>query len=199
MRIFTYVIATDAGSAPNYGPPCLTLAICKPMIRRTAEPGDAVLAFNGSSLGANPNGVRWAGVISEALSFTEYWRDARFAGKRPDASSRPDNIYAPDGLDFRQVPNPVHGPGSKARDLGGRFVLIFEQWWYFGNSAPVLPGDFGLWMPLRARRGHRQRDLSGADWLALRHWLDDQKQAVPSVAWNTPGPKRQPGAIRGSC
>ncbi|MBK7522567.1 MAG: hypothetical protein IPI75_21070 [Gammaproteobacteria bacterium] len=39
MRVHTYVIAVDAGSAPNYDPPFVTLAVCKPRIRRKAEIG----------------------------------------------------------------------------------------------------------------------------------------------------------------
>jgi hypothetical protein len=45
MRVHTYVIATDAGSAPNYDPPFVTLAVCKPRIRRKADIGELVLAF----------------------------------------------------------------------------------------------------------------------------------------------------------
>lgn len=173
MRVFCYVIATDAGSAPNYDPPCFTLAICKPRIRLAAEPGDLVLAFNGTQLGTNPHGVRWAGVVSEKLSFTDYWEDIRFGSKKSDIARRPDNIYEPAGLAFRQVTNPVHGPASKARDLRGRFVLTFGDAWYFGNLAPVLPPQFGLRMD-GGRRGHRVTNLNQPLCASLRNWLDGQ-------------------------
>jgi hypothetical protein len=45
MRVHRYVIATDAGSAPNYDPPAVTLAVCKPGIRKKAKVGDLVRAF----------------------------------------------------------------------------------------------------------------------------------------------------------
>ena len=177
VRVFAYVIASDAGCAPNYAPPCLTLAICKPMIRRSAQRGDLILAFNGSRLGTNPHGVRWAGIVSEKLTFADYWHDDRFAGKKPDRAAMPDNIYEPLGSDFRQVPNPAHGPGNKSRDLGGQYVLTFAESWYLGNRAPVLPAEFGLRM-FSGRRGHRVAELPDTAWTALQRWLDSQAPAA---------------------
>ncbi|WP_301408840.1 hypothetical protein [Pseudomonas aeruginosa] len=98
MRIHTYVIATDAGSAPNYDPPAVTLAVCKPRIRKKAKAGDLVLAFAGSKV--NPisgHSVVWAGIVSEVLTFTEYWNDRRFVSKKPERTVVPDNFYKPIG------------------------------------------------------------------------------------------------------
>ena len=79
MKVFTYVIQFDGGAAPNYCEPATTLAICKPRIRRSAEVGDAIIAFEGSFLGPEAHAVRWAGVVTEKLTFSEYWNDRRFA------------------------------------------------------------------------------------------------------------------------
>jgi hypothetical protein len=49
MRAYRYVIQHDEGSAPNYEPP-VTLAICKPRIRKGARAGDLVIAFEGGDL-----------------------------------------------------------------------------------------------------------------------------------------------------
>jgi len=90
MRVHTYVIATDAGSAPNYDPPAVTLAVCKPGIRKKAKVGDLVLAFAGAVV--NPtsrHSVVWAGIVSEVLTFTEYWNDRRFTSKKPDCTDVP--------------------------------------------------------------------------------------------------------------
>jgi Nucleotide modification associated domain 2 len=65
VRVHTYVIATDAGSAPNYDRPFATLAVCKPRIRRKAEIGELVLAFAGKDVNpTEPHSVVWAGVVS---------------------------------------------------------------------------------------------------------------------------------------
>lgn len=78
MKLHTYVIATDAGSAPNYDPPFTTLAVCKPRIRKKALVGDVVLAFAGKTLNHNPHVVCWAGQVHDKLTFAEYWNDSRF-------------------------------------------------------------------------------------------------------------------------
>jgi hypothetical protein len=198
LKVYTYVIATDAGGAPNYAPPCLTLAICKPRIRRGAKPGDLVLAFNGARLSTDRNGVRWAGIVSEKFTFMDYWHDDRFATKKPNRAAMPDNIYEPIGGDFRQVPNPAHSPVDQSRDLGGEFVLAFADSWYFGNQAPELPAKFGLRM-LAGRRGHRVAELSEADWADLRRWLDTQVSAVPVLRSKPCGPSAKKPAKAGRC
>ena len=45
MKLYTYCLRYDDGAAPNpYWGVC-TLVICKPAIRRSAEPGDWVVVF----------------------------------------------------------------------------------------------------------------------------------------------------------
>jgi hypothetical protein len=172
MKVFTYVQVNDGGSAPNYDPPALTLAVCKPLIRRTAQRGDLVLAFAGRRLGLDPHGVRWAGVVAEKLTFAEYWADSRFAGKKPDESKNPDNFYRPTADGLEQVPNVTHGPNAKQTDTGGQYVLVFGICWRFGEAAPVIPQRFGLRMTT-GRRGHRVADLQAQEWRALRDWLSN--------------------------
>ena len=118
MRVHTYVIVVDSGAAPNYDKPFTTLAVCKPRIRRKAGIGELVLAFAGQKVNPyEPHTVVWAGVVTEKLSFAEYWNDTRFAGKKPDRALTPDNFYRPtkgDGLLW--VENPVH----ELRAVGAR-------------------------------------------------------------------------------
>lgn len=173
MKAYVYVIATDRGSAPNYEPPCTTLAVCKPDIRRCAPIGSLVLAFTGSTLSREPHAVCWAGVIEDRLTFAQYWDDPRFEGKKPHRSAQPDNIYEPDGMHFRQVPNTTHDAGNVTTDLSGRYVLLFKETWHFGAVGPILPSGLGLRM-IGGRRRHRVHDLSLAQWVALRAWLNNQ-------------------------
>lgn len=170
MRVFTYVQVYDGGSAPNYEPPAVTLAVCKPRIRMAARPGDLVLAFSGRRLGVDPHGVRWAGVVAEKLTFAEYWADNRFAGKKPDVSASPDNIYRPSADGLVQVPNVTHGPDATKTDTDGQYVLVFGTSCRFGDTAPVMPQNFGLRMAT-GRRGHRLAELPAGVWSVLRDWL----------------------------
>lgn len=76
-RTYAYVIVNDRGGAPCYEDGLLTLAVCKPAVRRTAQPGDLVIAYNGSDLLRDgPHRVRWAGVMKEKVGFADYWRGA---------------------------------------------------------------------------------------------------------------------------
>jgi Nucleotide modification associated domain 2 len=180
MDLYCYVIATDAGSAPNYDLPFTTLAICKPRIRASAQLGDAVLTFTGSDESREPHAVRWAGVIKEKLSFADYWNDQRFAKKKPGKCEHPDNLYQPHpgGEGFVQIPNKVHGPEATRKDTGGQFVLVFDPVWRFVGGSPVLPADFGFRMLTNARRGHHKHTLDSAAWRRLRGWLNDQKRKL---------------------
>lgn len=183
MRVHTYVIATDAGSAPNYDSPAVTLAVCKPRIRKKAKVGDLVLAFAGATV--NPtsgHSVVWAGIVSEVLTFTEYWNDHRFASKKPDRTVVPDNFYKPTGNGvFAWQPNPVHGPEAQERDTGGLNVLVFNYAWRFGAFGPLLPEDFGLRMNA-GRRGERVIDLTDSVWQRLETWLNAQPQVTIEAA-----------------
>jgi Nucleotide modification associated domain 2 len=207
MDLYCYVIATDAGSAPNYDLPFTTLAICKPKIRSSARIGDVVLAFAGSNESREPHAVRWTGVIKEKFSFPDYWADRRFAKKKPGKCAKPDNIYQPhpSGEGFLQIPNDIHGPESTVKDVGGQFVLIFDPVWRFAGGSPVMPADFGYRMLKNARRGHRIHPLDLAHWLQLRDWLNEQKpkfgdaahvdskrRCEPARSSSTPTSKRKP-------
>lgn len=179
MRVHTYVIATDAGSAPNYDPPFVTLAVCKPRIRRKARIGDLVLAFTGRSVGPEPHAVCWAGVVSEILDFSQYWNDRRFAVKKPGRTDVPDNFYKPTGDGgFKWQPNPVHGPEALGHDTGGRYVLVMNPAWRFGAMGPLLPESFGLRMT-GGRRGERLSELTDAMWDRLEAWLNAQHLVEP--------------------
>jgi hypothetical protein len=178
VHVLTYVIAIDKGSAPNYDPPFVTLTVCKPRIRKKAAVGDCVLAFAGSNVNpSDPNAVVWAGVVTEIVPLARYWGDSRFANKKPARTPLPDNFYRPSHNGFVQVPNPIHGPDSLARDIGGINALVFDPAWRFGAYGPRLPAEFGLRM-VGGRRGHRTRELSLDAWKRLRSWLDAQAPGI---------------------
>jgi hypothetical protein len=189
MKVYSYVIVVDDGGAPNFEAPFTTLAICKPKIRHHAEPGDLVIAFTGRTLGPEPHAVRWAGVVAERLTFAEYWRDVRFAGKKPGAAIMPDNIYSPRGAFLDQIKNEKHDQGNIATDLGGEYVLVFKQSWYFGPTTSVLPQKFGLRI-IGGRRGNRVTTISNEQWCELKEWLDHESPALASQL-NTRALKRR--------
>jgi hypothetical protein len=196
MRVWSYVITTDRGSAPNFERPAVTLTVCKPRIRRSAHVGDLVMAFNGKRLSNNPDSLRWAGVVSEVIPLEDYWTDPRFRGKRPDLSAVPDNIYRLKGGTWHQVPNTTHDEGSIATDLSGRSALMFAEAWYFGDMQPELPEVFDLRVPMSQRRNEPLREISADEWRALREWLHahhiDLPEATDQRARPCGGPQTLP-------
>lgn len=185
-RTYAYVIVNDGGGAPCYENGRLTLAVCKPAIRRTARADDLVVAYSSKKLG-DSNRVRWAGVIKEKVGFADYWRDARFKG-------RADNIYRPvEGAlpehpagAFEHAGGELHPEREHwSRDLGGLWVLAFGPWWYFGGAGPLAPERLRMGP---VRQGHRV--FEGAD----SGWLEEAAQAGPF-----PMPPVMPHAAPGQC
>jgi hypothetical protein len=182
MKIWRYVIVNNAGAAPNYGPPLTTLAICKPMIRKGAKPGEMIIAFAGKPILSDPNRVVWAGVVREKLTFEEYWRDPRFAKKKPKATSRPDNFYRPKNGRLIQVPNDVHDGHGMTTDLRGQFVLVMDPAWRLDLQLSSLPDQFSsLLLSRNNRRGHRVSEISQPLARELQAWFESRVLEKASV------------------
>lgn len=172
MRVQSYVITTDRGSAPNYDAPATTLAICKPRIRKRAKIGDLIIGFNGKTLSSSErNSVRWAGVVSAVIPFRDYWNDPLFSTKKPEQSETPDNIYCDAGDGLFQIQNSSHDSTDVDRDLGGINVLVFSHVWHLGSSHEPLDSRFSSLFVGGSRRHEPLNNISKSEWNALRDWL----------------------------
>ncbi len=152
-RTYLYKLTSDRGGAPCAIPPAedeaplLTLAICKPAIRRTAQPGDRILGITSHSL-ANRDGyplcaVIYAAIVEEGIEAQDY-----FAVASP-FSGRPDCIYEFHQQNGRAAHNGrsnLHrSEANLLKDLGaypyyrnGR-VLTSHEFRYFGAAAVPIP------------------------------------------------------------
>src|SRR5689334_11378710 len=97
MRVFSYVIKSDNGFAPNRFWGCCTLATCKPQIRKRAKAGDWIVG-TGSVSNVGNDRIIYAMRVDEVLPLDGYNADRRFRKKRPRiaGSARQqvgDNIY----------------------------------------------------------------------------------------------------------
>ena len=182
MKLYSYIVAADSGFAPNPFNGVLTLACCKPMIRRSAGVGDWVVGLSGRG-----ERVVYAMHVAEVFSFNDYWADPRFQRKKPDRSSpsaavrRGDNIYEPYGMGtFRQLPSShskrdgTENLESLQHDLGGRHVLVAHEFVYFGGDGPELPPELGF---LVVGRGHRCHFSTEQVEMASR-WLASQARGI---------------------
>lgn len=189
-RTYLYKMTSDRGGAPCALRPdageeaFLTLAICKPAIRRTAQPGDRIVGITSHALNQRDGypllSVIYAGVVSEGVDAHDYFESsAEFAG-------RPDCIYR-----FHQQNGRAHHTGSTrlhrgeahlVKDLGtypfyrnGR-VLVCRDFRYFGPQALRIPARLGL-LQVAAEtlgQGHRVYEPEDPEWReldALFRWL----------------------------
>jgi hypothetical protein len=150
-RLFFYVVDRDFGFAPNPFHGSCTLATCKPGIRASADVNDWVVGMGGGRLNATGRCV-FAMLVSEKLTFNDYWNNSLYLDKRPvrNGSSKMtvgDNIYCrdPRSHTWRQADSHhSNSDGSINRhnllnDTKSDRVLISRHFYYFGKEAPVLP------------------------------------------------------------
>ena len=142
--------------------------ICKPKIRKRAQVGDWIIGFRSR----RPGDVLYAMQVTEKITFADYWRDERFADRKPRASALPDNIYRPQaGGGLTQVRNAVHGPIEAHKDISGQYVLLSTRFWYFGDQSVPIPTDLVHLVHTTqghsVRIGRRPRDIEWIEqWLA---------------------------------
>ena len=118
--------------------------------------GDWVAGFTSKSLAGHDVGSErlvYLMRVAEKLLLRDYFRDPRFQDKIPDMGAdgpeakAGDNIYRPrrsdaaSAADFEQLANANHVPRDRKRDVGGNFVLVSGEFYYFGGSAPAVPRD----------------------------------------------------------
>ena len=158
MRTYLYKLTSDRGGAPCAIPPppgedpFLTLAICKPAIRRTAQPGDRILGITSHSL-ANREGyplgaVIYAAVVAEGIEARDYFQQASPFTHRPDCIYE---FHQQNGTAAHAGRSRLHsGEAHILKDLGrypfyrnGR-ILLCHEFRYFGAAAPVIPARLHL-------------------------------------------------------
>lgn len=173
MRLYTYKMTTDVGFAPNPFWDKLTLATCKPAIRRCAVQGDMLVGFTAKT-GRRMNGkggkILFIGVIDEILTLGEYFNCSSYDMKKPEIGHAEklyrigDNCYRRDSshkLGFEQLPcrhsnrkTGLRDDGLAKWDISGENVLICSDFIYFGSKAVDTPPDLHTVIP---NRGHRSK------------------------------------------
>lgn len=81
--------------------------------------------------------------VTKKLTFDEYWKE--YPQKRPTYTNDKnrlgrygDNIYQPtENNSFIQIKNVYHNESKMMKDLGGKYVLICEEYYYFSSLAPL--------------------------------------------------------------
>ncbi len=141
-NLFSYIITSDSGFAPNpFGGIC-TLACSKPIIRKAANVGDWIIGTTRSPTGKAQ--LVYAMRVDRGLTFELYWDFPEYECKKPGKNNGcGDNIYkrGQDGH-LVQVKNLFHGKEHFKTDTSINRVLISKTFYYFGKEAIEIPDKF---------------------------------------------------------
>lgn len=165
MTLFSYTIPVDDGAAPNPYWGTLTLAICKPVIRRTAKIDDWIVATGSKNteLGDLQHKIVYAMKVTNKMTLEQYDEYCRkiLPKKIPNVKSSDTRFHIGDCIyDFTIDPKgklrpSVHGLGNVATDLGGKNVLLSDHFYYFGNRPIDLPKKFHR--IVKSNQGHKSK------------------------------------------
>lgn len=134
QKIYIYKLTVDAGAAPCVYRGVLSLAICKPTIRKVATKGDLIFGFTANSLDKR-NRLIYVARITEKLSNGDYYRKRKYA-------FRDDCIYWYQRARFLRRKNAKYHnrPHDLVHDLGRHpdydrsNVLLSSDFRYFGDA-----------------------------------------------------------------
>lgn len=155
MNCFRYKMDHDYGFAPNPFHGVLSLATCKGAQLRNngnLEIGDWVIGLGSVAMG-NLGRIIYAMQVEEKITFDQYWEDPRFQNKKPVINGTlvqmyGDNAYhTVDGKVVQEhCAHSLKGGGVNndhlQRDSDGKYVLLSQRFYYFGDHCPEVPEDF---------------------------------------------------------
>ena len=153
-KIYSYILKGDVGAAPNPFWGVCTLTICKPAIRRTAQTGDWVIG-TGSRHTACRDGheeglsgrLIYAMKVTDKMTLPDYNSYCRkiLRKKIPKWSSRNwkervgDCIYDYSTGKKPRVRKSVHNHTNIKKDLNGKYALLSDYFYYFGEKPVSVP------------------------------------------------------------
>jgi hypothetical protein len=189
-RRFVYKLTADNGGAPCAYRGMLSLALCKPEIRRRAQEGEIVYGFAGSTLHRD-NRLIYIARITGVAEGTSYWEAPRFR-------NRPDRIYEREpGGRFRRRVDAKAPPFHKDEGIHlnhdiGAFpgykkarVLLSTDYRYFGGDSDINLSRYPALIAMV--RGMRRGDRVHYDQA-----VEADLTALEAEAW-TRFPKRRIG------
>lgn len=154
QKLYVYKLVADNGGAPCVWRGLLSLALCKPKIRKKAEKGDIVFGFGGKNYEER---LIYIAKVTAKLSDGGYYRQLHYA-------NRPDCIYRSiNGKAQRKKQARYHKKSDERRkDVGMRFgnadVLLSRDFRYFRRrgTAGYKPGFPAIAKLVEGlKRGHR--------------------------------------------
>ena len=156
MSYFSYKIEHDFGLAPNpFGGYC-TIAVCKPTIRnnKNLKIGDWIIGTGSAKLN-NLHHLIFAMQLEEKITLDDYWNDIRFQYKKPVINGSLMQMYGDNFYHYdikkkkwiqedsaHSLTNGKANSGHVKIDTSGKYVLISQNFYYFGDNSILLPKKY---------------------------------------------------------
>lgn len=168
-KLYAYRIIHEVGFAPNVTGSVLTLATCKPVVRRNANIGDYVLGLLPAAFNYAP---AFLAVVTDKISMQQYWDAPEWMFKKPHMNSV-EGLYGDNAYETLADGSVIQHPCNhslprwtysedkkhKAKDTSGQFVLISHCFYFGGEDNPLYLDDAGLLYSVIGAneniRGHR--------------------------------------------
>ena len=182
-RFYTYKVAYDFGTGPNPDFDTCTLAICKPVIRRTAKVGDIIVGLDCLK---DQDRIIYCMQVDEVLTWPEYVArcetDKSLNGKIPkNKNEAGDCIWVEERFEsYEPLPSwSGHGQSEFNSDvLTGKNVLLGKKFWYFGRGDKYeirLPKELLNIIPNRGHRSNSNSEYKDAFIAFFNIILDKEK------------------------
>lgn len=137
------------------------MAICKPVIRRTAEEGDWIVATGSKEYGFE-NQMIYAMEVTKRMTFAEYdsYCKSFLPNKIPVWKTLDVKLRVGDCIYDYSKGEPilrlgVHDVENTKTDLGGINVLMSDHFYYFGSNPIQLPNS--LLQIVKQGQGHKSK------------------------------------------
>ena len=124
MKLYSYIVVSDNGYAPNPTGGVCTLAYCKPTLRRVAQPGDYIVGLAGSEYRKRVGSagqdypIIYAMRVTDVIDSKELYFNERYRRHRSS------------------------DPNARAQVAKTNRALVSSDFIYWGGDGPPLPGDF---------------------------------------------------------
>lgn len=187
--LYSYCIPHDTGAAPNPFWGVCTLVICKPLIRRNAQKDDWIVGTGSKHFGFENKVVFAMEVTRNKLTMKDYdeycknnlpqkipnWRGKNYKERVGDC------IY-----DFSVEPvrirKSVHNEGNQLTDLSGKYALLSDHFYYFGDKPIEIHPDL---LPI-IRQGQGYRSTSNnpyynqfVEWILTKTFAKNKIYSEP--------------------
>lgn len=189
MKIFKYKLEHDFGLAPNPFWGTMTLAVCKGQIRRSKnlQLGDWIIG-SGSQAIDKRGKLLYAMEVQRKITMQEYWDDPEFNIKRPIVNGSLAQMYGDNFYHKDENGKWIQEPSAHSeenfttnekhlkKDTDGEFVLISNNFYYFGDNALDVPDD--LKFVITDVRNIQLHYPTKEEWTRFLEWLSQYEPGI---------------------